>query len=157
MKAGSIMIIAGVIALTGVGLLLYGTGAGTPSGIDVKNAEQVAQGKSLYAQECASCHGNDLQGQTRNWRQRLPDGSLPAPPHNASGHTWHHPDEILFEITKYGRLQAARRSIRSNMLAFEKKLSDAEIWAVLSYIKSRWPDSIRQRHDDMNTRYRASR
>ena len=28
---------------------------------------------------------------------------LPAPPHNETGHTWHHPDEMLFAITKYGR------------------------------------------------------
>ena len=157
MKAGSIMIAAGVIVLTGVGLLVYGTGTGTPSGIDVKNAEQVAQGKSLYARECASCHGGNLQGQTQNWRQRLPDGSLPAPPHNASGHTWHHPDGMLFEITKFGSLKAAGRTSQSNMPAFKENLSDAEIWAVLSYIKSRWPDSIKQRHDDMNARYRASR
>lgn len=155
MKAGSLLIIAGFTVLTGVGLLVYGTG--TPSGIDVKNAKQVGQGKSLYARECASCHGKNLQGQTRNWRQRLPDGSLPAPPHNASGHTWHHPDEMLFEITKFGRLQAAGRPSQSTMPAFENKLSDAEIWAVLSYIKSRWPDTIQQRHDDMNSRYRASR
>jgi mono/diheme cytochrome c family protein len=157
MKAGSLMTIAGIIAIAVVGLLIYGTEPGTPSGIDVKNAEQVAQGKSLYAQECASCHGENLQGQTRNWRQRLPDGSLPAPPHDASGHTWHHPDEILFEITKFGRLKAARGPTQSNMPAFENKLSDAQIWAVLSYIKSRWPDTIQQRHDALNTRYRASR
>ena len=157
MKTGSIVIIAGVIVLAGAGLLLYGTGEGSPSGIDVKNGEQVAQGKVLYVQECASCHGDNLQGQTQNWRQRLPDGSLPGPPHDASGHTWHHPDEILFEVTKFGRLKSARSTVRSNMPMFEKKLSDQEIWAVLSFIKSTWPVDIRQRHDDLNTRYRASR
>lgn len=157
MKAGTFKIVAGIIVLTGIGWLVYLTGTATLPGIDVKNAKQVALGKSLYAKECASCHGNNLQGQTRNWRHRLPDGSLPAPPHDASGHTWHHPDEMLFEITKFGRLQAARRPTQSNMPAFENKLSDAEIWAVLSFIKSEWPETIRQRHDDMNKRYRASR
>jgi mono/diheme cytochrome c family protein len=157
MKAGPLVIIAGMVVLAGAGLLIYATETGTPLGIDVKNTEQVALGKSLYARECASCHGKNLQGQTRNWRQRLPDGNLPAPPHNASGHTWHHPDEMLFEITKFGRLLAAGRPAQSTMPAFENKLSDSEIWAVLSYIKSRWPDSIQQRHDDMNKRYRASR
>ncbi|TNE39067.1 MAG: cytochrome c, partial [Sphingomonadales bacterium] len=29
-------------------------------------------------------------------------------------------------------------------------LSDAEIIAVLSYIKSTWPEEIRARHDDLN-------
>ena len=64
MKAGTVIVIAGVIVLTGAGLLFYSTGPGTPSGIDVKNAKQVAQGQSIYTQECASCHGNNLQGQT---------------------------------------------------------------------------------------------
>jgi mono/diheme cytochrome c family protein len=157
MKAGTLLTLAGVIVITGVGILVYGTGNGAPLGIDVKNAKQVAQGKLLYAQECGSCHGMSLQGQTRNWRQRLPDGSLPAPPHNSSGHTWHHPDEILFEVTKFGRLKSARSTVRSNMPMFEKKLSDENIWAVLSFIKSTWPVDISQRHNDLNTRYRASR
>ena len=157
MKAGTLLTISGVIVITGVGILVYGTENGAPSGIDVENAKQLAQGKLIYAKECASCHGDNLQGQTLNWRQRLPDGSLPAPPHSASGHTWHHPDEMLFEITKFGRLQAARRLIRTNMPAFDNKLSDADIWAVLSFIKSTWPIDIQQRHDDMNKRYRASR
>lgn len=157
MKTIPVMIVAGVVVAAGAGLLLYGTDSGTPSGIDVTNTDQVALGKALYARECAACHGKELQGQTRDWRRRLPDGSLPAPPHNAAGHTWHHPDEVLFEVTKYGRLRAAPATVRSNMPAFEQKLSDGEIWAVLSYIKSRWPDAIQRRHDGLNKRYQAQR
>lgn len=157
MKAGLFVIVAALVIVVGVAALLYGRWAGTPPGINVNNAELVAQGKALYARECASCHGDRLQGQTRDWRQRLPDGSLPAPPHDASGHTWHHPDELLFEITKFGRPEGAGPDYRSSMPAFTRKLSDAEIWAVLSYIKSRWPQSIQRRHDALNERYRASR
>ena len=40
------------------------------------------------------------------------------------------------------------------MPGFEDKLSDADIWAVLSYIKSTWPDAVRQRHDELNRRAR---
>ena len=36
------------------------------------------------------------------------------------------------------------------MPAFEGILHDEEIAAVLSFIKSRWPERIRQRHDEMN-------
>ena len=155
MKKAPVMIIVGVVVATGAGLLFYGTG--TLSGIDVKNTGQVVTGKTLYARECASCHGRNLEGQPRNWRQRMPDGSLSAPPHNASGHTWHHPDAMLFEITKLGRLKAARTTVRSNMPALGNKLSDNEIWAVLSFIKSTWPVDIQRRHSDLNTRYRAQR
>jgi mono/diheme cytochrome c family protein len=113
-------------------------------------------GKALYAKNCASCHGKNLEGQTPNWRQPMPDGSFPAPPHDASGHTWHHPDALLFKVTKYSRTQSGDKSFKSNMPAFEKTLSDDEIWSVLSYIKSTWPDAIQQRHDTLNQQYRPA-
>ena len=116
------------------------------------NAALVATGARLYAAQCASCHGRNLEGQTANWQQRLPDGSIPAPPHDESGHTWHHPDTMLFEVTKYGRAKASSGALRTNMIGFEETLSDRQIWAVLSYIKSRWPATVRQRHDDINRR-----
>jgi hypothetical protein len=62
---------------------------------------QLASGQKVYAQHCAACHGAKLEGQP-NWRARLPNGRMPAPPHDDGGHTWHHPEEVLFGITKYG-------------------------------------------------------
>jgi cytochrome c len=55
---------------------------------DPLNARQVASGRSIYDRHCASCHGGNLEGQPE-WRSRLPNGRLPAPPHDDSGHTWH--------------------------------------------------------------------
>ena len=65
------------------------------------DAEVVALGETVYAAQCAACHGASLEGQP-NWRERGADGRLPAPPHDATGHTWHHPDAVLFELTKHG-------------------------------------------------------
>lgn len=62
-------------------------------------AAKVARGKEVYAVSCAACHGANREGQA-NWRSRKQDGRMPAPPHDDSGHTWHHPDEILFGITR---------------------------------------------------------
>jgi mono/diheme cytochrome c family protein len=116
-----------------------------PSGrADPNDVAQVAHGRAVYAAQCASCHGADLEGQP-DWRQRLPNGRLPAPPHDASGHTWHHPDKVLFEITRDGIAAHAPKGYESDMPAFAPKLSDGEIWAVLAYIKSRWPAEIRER------------
>lgn len=120
------------------------------------DGKTVAVGQALYTAHCAACHGTRLEGQA-NWRQRGPDGLLPAPPHDATGHTWHHPDEHLFRMTKFGVQKFAGPNYRSAMPAYEGKLSDAEIIAVLSYIKSRWPAQIRNRHDELNRRYAASR
>ncbi len=99
---------------------------------------QIAQGAELYVQHCASCHGVKLEGQP-NWRQRLPNGRMPAPPHDESGHTWHHPDKVLFGITKNGLVPPyAPPGYQSDMPAFGGKLSDAEIRGVLVYIERHW-------------------
>ena len=64
---------------------------------------------------------------------------MPAPPHDESGHTWHHPDHVLFGITKRGLVPPyAPAGYKSDMPAFADQLSDDEIWAVLAYIKGHW-------------------
>ena len=110
---------------------------------DASNAEQVALGKRIYEAQCAACHGANLEGQP-NWRERLPTGRFPAPPHDASGHTWHHSDALLFDITKHGIERHAPPGYQSDMPAFGGRLTDAEIWAVLAYIKSTWPEETRK-------------
>lgn len=120
-------------------------------GIDPTDARQVARGADLYRRHCAECHGAKLEGEP-DWQVRKPSGELPAPPHDASGHTWHHPDDMLFGITKHGIARFAPPDYKSNMPGFVGTLSDAEIRAVLAYIKSTWPEDIRRRQDAMNRR-----
>jgi len=74
----------------------------------------IAMGKDLYAQRCASCHGANLEGQP-DWMQRKPDGKLPAPPHDATGHTWHHSDADLFKIVKNGVQAFAGKDYKTDM------------------------------------------
>lgn len=112
-------------------------------------AEQLAQGAAIYAANCAACHGVDLEGQP-DWQRRLPSGRLPAPPHDASGHTWHHPDGVLFRITKAGPAAFVGGGYESDMPGFGDVLSDDEIWAVLAYIKSRWSERERQLQTEMS-------
>lgn len=107
----------------------------------------LAVGAELYRENCAACHGANLEGQV-NWQDPNPDGTLLAPPHDADGHTWHHADQLLINyITLGGQKALAQDGItdfNSGMPGFESILSDAEIEAVLDYIKSRWPDDLRQ-------------
>jgi len=122
---------------------------GKPTGAEPKNAARVKQGEALYAQHCASCHGAKREGQA-DWRRRKPDGRLPAPSHNETGHTWHHPDAMLFSIVKHGMVPPlAPEGYQSDMPAFGGKLSDREIWAVLSYIESTWPAEVWQVREEM--------
>ena len=111
----------------------------------------VDQGEEIYLAHCAQCHGVDLQGQA-NWRERDANGLLPAPPHDETGHTWHHPDELLFQLTKYGPAALAGGDYKSAMPGYADSLSDQEIIAVLSFIKSTWPQAVRHQHDQINAR-----
>jgi mono/diheme cytochrome c family protein len=106
-----------------------------------EDPERIALGRSLYAAHCASCHGANLEGQP-NWQETLPNGRLPAPPHDANGHTWHHADDKLFAITKHG-MAAVVPGHASDMPAFAGVLSDEEIEAVFAFIRSTWPERER--------------
>jgi len=122
-----------------------------PSLLDVNDMQKVSLGKKVYAQNCAVCHGANLEGQP-NWKQPGPDGRLPAPPHNESGHTWHHPDSYLIHVVKEGLTPGVDKPIgyESNMPAFGKTLSDSDVIAVLTYIKSTWSIDYQEWQEDTN-------
>jgi len=103
------------------------------------NPERVAQGATVYAQECATCHGANLEGAS-DWKQPLPDGSFPPPPHDSSGHTWHHADSLLLAIMADG----GNPAFNSKMPAFREKLDESERRAVLEFIKSKWGEQERE-------------
>jgi mono/diheme cytochrome c family protein len=149
-RATVIALVAAPVAVGAAGAWLLLTPPAMPGPlIDGDDAALVALGREFYAAQCASCHGADLEGQP-DWQRRSPDGLLPAPPHDESGHTWHHPDAVLFELTKYGPAAFAGEGYVSAMQAFEGILTDQEIIAVLAFIKSTWPPEIRARQADVN-------
>lgn len=112
-------------------------------GVDPGNTALVQQGQPLYQAHCARCHGANLEGQA-DWRIRKPDGRLPAPPHDDSGHTWHHPTATLLEIVKRGLVPPnAPEGYLSDMPAFESILDATQTAAVLSFIQSRWGEQVR--------------
>lgn len=119
--------------------------------IDHTDAALVSRGEQVYAQQCAACHGARLEGQP-DWQSRNAEGRLPAPPHDEHGHTWHHDDQVLFELTKYGLAKHAPAGYQSDMPAFEGTLADRDIVAALAFIKSRWPALIhdKRREAGMN-------
>lgn len=150
--------IIGSVALLVAAVLHTVTRQSADPFIDPANEALVIQGKAIYANSCAACHGASLQGQPE-WRTRLPNGRLPAPPHDATGHTWHHPDAVLLDIIKNGLVpgRTAPPGYVSDMPAFGTALSDEEMTAVLAYIKSTWPPKILQlqKEVDLQQRKRA--
>jgi mono/diheme cytochrome c family protein len=107
------------------------------------NIRAVSLGRTVYTARCASCHGANLEG-APNWQTPVPTGGMPAPPHDPTGHTWHHSDESLFTTVKYGGQATSPSDYKSNMPALGSVLSDEEIYAVLAYIKSTWPTEIQE-------------
>jgi mono/diheme cytochrome c family protein len=140
--------LVGALVAAGAGAAWWWQAERAPAGADAGDPALVAEGRAVYARHCASCHGAHLEGQP-NWRERLPNGRLPAPPHDATGHTWHHPDKQLFEITKRGAANLVP-GYESDMPGFAGVLSDREIWAALAFIKSRWPPEVQARQARMN-------
>jgi mono/diheme cytochrome c family protein len=139
-------LLLGGLALAAGGLALVNLGrAPSESGLSL------AEGARLYGLHCAACHGANLEGEP-NWRQRRADGMLPAPPQDASGHTWHHPDPQLLAIVKQGTAALVGGDYKSNMRGFAGELSDDEIRAVLAYIRSRWPADIQAKQAEITRR-----
>ena len=137
-----------MVVLAGAGAIAALAQQAASDGASVEVLGQVAEvetlqlGKELYAENCASCHGANLEGQP-DWKRRLDNGRMPAPPHDASGHTWHHSDQDLLVIVRDG-LGAIVPGYESDMPAFGDTLTDEDIGAILAFIKSTWPERERE-------------
>lgn len=118
-------------------LLLPGRHRGPPP----VDPARVVAGQAVYERYCAGCHGGHLEGQP-GWERPGADGYFPAPPHDASGHTWQHSDAQLHELTAHSVYAYAAPGYRSHMPAFAGTLSDVQIDDVITYIKSTWPVSL---------------
>lgn len=144
-------LLAGIVftaAALGGGWLIFGNriqpeGAGDK---DLRELAAISRGEVLYQTNCAACHGANLEGQP-DWQTPDADGRLPPPPHDKSGHTWHHSDGLLFNYTRLGgkaALAAQGIPFNSGMPGFSDVLKDREIRDILSFIKSTWPERERE-------------
>lgn len=153
MKKRPLAMMLGVAVLAAGGTLAWQAwqSPAMPAGwINPDDDASVARGRQVYGMYCAACHGANLEGQP-NWRDRMANGRLPAPPHDASGHTWHHPDGMLFDMVKNGLVpgRTAPPGYESDMPAYRDILSDDEIRAVIAFIKSTWPESVRKAQEEV--------
>jgi mono/diheme cytochrome c family protein len=150
LKAALPLAVIAIVAVTTLVVFSPDRAEDGPYRLRPDDSNLVATGAQIYQSHCAACHGSNLEGQPE-WQSRDPNGLLPAPPHDASGHTWHHPDEMLFRITKFGIASViGDPTYKAAMPVYEATLSDQDIVAVLSWIKAQWPAAIRERHDLVN-------
>lgn len=142
----------GVVVLALAAVFVLRGGPGQAAGVlPYDDPDAVAAGQKIYEAQCASCHGTDLSGQ-EGWKSVGADGLRPAPPHDETGHTWHHPDALLFALTKQGVAEVVGDGYRSGMPGFGDVLTDTEILQALAYIKSTWPAQVIEVHNDINAK-----
>jgi hypothetical protein len=87
----------------------------------------------IAANNCAAISSEIMQGE-KVYQKYCQGGT---------GHTWHHPTVFLFQQIKNRKVNKA-----SPMPPFSGILSDAEINAVIAYIKSLWPEDIRKKYSE---------
>ena len=121
------------------------------------DGRDISAGQVLYEEHCASCHGANLEGEP-DWRSPNDDGTLPAPPHDETGHTWHHDNRLLYEYTALGGEGAlAERGItnfKSAMPGFADVITEEEIWNILAYIRSTWSERVQEMQSGRNPPHR---
>jgi mono/diheme cytochrome c family protein len=103
----------------------------------ISDPELLERGKILFQENCAECHGQQAQGTVENWQIAGDDGKYPPPPLNGTAHAWHHPIGGLAHTIKNGTLEMG-----GSMPGWKDKLSDDEIFAIILWISSLWPDEI---------------
>ena len=99
-----------------------------------------SRGAELYAKNCQSCHGDQDGKKTTGG----------ASPHNESGHTWHHPDAQLKDWITNGKLGFGQ------MPPFKDTLSQGDVNAILTFIKTWWTPQQRQSQTDISQRYQEA-
>lgn len=137
---------AGVAAAAAAAGIFYWSGQPDVVG-DHRDPETVARGEAVYVRNCVVCHGEAGRGE--NPAEPMggfkPGGGYLAPALDGTGHAWHHAPDVLFRVVKEGS-----PAQDSPMRGFVGKLSDEEIGAVIAYFRSRWPDAIQAKYDEMH-------
>jgi copper transport protein len=122
------------ITVIGVGLLGLSLlpGEESASGNPVEpTAQSIAIGRSLYAQNCAQCHGIKGDG-----RGPLAD-EMEVPPADFRIHVPFHSDEFFFNVISNG--------LGDIMPAWSTQFSEEEIWHLINFLKSEYGIEAREK------------
>lgn len=148
---------AGFVILSGLAAVGY-VFFSEPHTTKQASAETIALGETVYANNCAACHGKNGEGQPGWETESTPENPL-APPHDVNGHTWEHADRAIFRYVKTGILDDIcvfpAVAEGKGMPKFNHTLTDAEIKATIAYIVSRWPEQVQTMHEAINREYNA--
>lgn len=137
-----LLVALGIFA--GAGAVFWFVMGGSGTAVDYRDAALSKRGETLFAQNCAVCHGDKAVGENPRFLKggEKPGGSYWAPALNGTAHAWHHPPDALFQIIKDGS-----RARNSPMRGWGDLLDDQDIHSLLAYLQSLWPDPLRRRYE----------
>ena len=102
-----------------------------PAGL-LADADQVAAGRQLFMEKCASCHGKPHEGRS----ERAAFFDPPAPDFHDPRYRQIDPAYLYWRIDT-GKTVEPYRSRGSVMPAWGPHFSSQEIWQLVAYLKSR--------------------
>lgn len=97
---------------------------------------QVEQGREVFGQFCASCHGKAAEA-TEDWKVADANGNYPPPPLNGSAHAWHHPLAVLDQVIRDGTADMG-----GSMPAWGRVIDAEQRLAVIAGFQAYWSDEI---------------
>jgi mono/diheme cytochrome c family protein len=115
------------------------------------NNTALAEGQRNYNVFCAHCHGYGGEGQPFDSIENTQSlGYHTVPLHNAAGHTWQHPRQLLFETIKYGIQNPTHLYV---MTPFAAGLTDEQIFGVIDYISLWWTEEQRAWYEQVSSQF----
>lgn len=108
-------------------ILIVACGRVSATGSATSTPDPQVQGREVYLRVCAECHGERGQGFADH---------PGAPALDDTGHTWHHPDQQIYDWIVNGKLGV----VGDGMPALGDRLSDVEVEAVIAYLHSLWTE-----------------
>lgn len=98
-------------------------------------------GESVYNLRCAHCHGYAGEGQLASTVPNTEQlGLHTVPPHDATGHTWQHPSQLIRQVILNGIENPVNHY---QMSAFEGTVTEEEIEQIIAYMSLWWTDEQR--------------
>jgi mono/diheme cytochrome c family protein len=94
-------------------------------------ASSIARGKQFYLRQCVECHDQDGKGLGRRDFNGTPPADLTDPEAWTYGTS---PEAIFLSI---------RNGTKEDMPGYKDKLQDEQIWHVVNFVRSLWPEAKR--------------
>ena len=124
--------LAGLILLLSAGVFGQ-SGAKAPLPYTRKS---IARGKQFYLTSCVECHDQDGKGLGRRDFSGTPPSDLTDP------------DAWLHGTRAEAIFASIREGTKQDMPPFKGKLRDEEIWNIVNFVRSLWPEAKRPKLEE---------